>query len=157
MKFKKSEPAVPEVDMTPMIDIVFQLIAFFMVITNFEQQQRDDRVKLPSNQLARPPEVKRDKEFVLNVGFERKDGERVGLGEPLVFYSGLKLTIPQIKPKLKNESLNFKQTNVNPSDVSVIIRADAEVPFGDVQALIKAAQEQDFSKFALKAKQKSST
>ena len=27
------------VDMTPMIDIGFQLIAFFMVITNFEQNK----------------------------------------------------------------------------------------------------------------------
>ena len=54
MKINKVEPAVPEVDMTPMIDIVFQLIAFFMVITNFEQTQADERVKLPEDQLARP-------------------------------------------------------------------------------------------------------
>ena len=44
MKIKSKKPAVADVDMTPMIDIVFQLIAFFMVITNFEQIQADELV-----------------------------------------------------------------------------------------------------------------
>ena len=35
MKIKSTGSGPPDVDMTPMIDIVFQLIAFFMVITNF--------------------------------------------------------------------------------------------------------------------------
>ena len=77
MKFQKTEPAVAEVDMTPMIDIVFQLIAFFMVISNFEQTQADERVKLPADQLARPAKTKRDNELVLNIGFDRNpDGSR---------------------------------------------------------------------------------
>ena len=41
MRINKSDAALAEVDMTPMIDIVFQLIAFFMVISNFEQTQAD--------------------------------------------------------------------------------------------------------------------
>ncbi|MEQ9067344.1 MAG: biopolymer transporter ExbD, partial [Gimesia chilikensis] len=68
MKIKSKKPAVADVDMTPMIDIVFQLIAFFMVITNFEQIQADERVKLPSDSLAKPPEVKAADELVLNIG-----------------------------------------------------------------------------------------
>ena len=56
MKIAKVDPAQAEVDMTPMIDIVFQLIAFFMVITNFENVRADERVKLPKDQLAKPPE-----------------------------------------------------------------------------------------------------
>ena len=59
MAKKEREPAKEfEVDMTPMIDVVFQLLAFFMVITNFEQTQADERVKLPRDQLAKPPKVK---------------------------------------------------------------------------------------------------
>jgi len=38
MKFKiKDATAPPEPDMTPMIDMTFQLIAFFMVLINFSQ------------------------------------------------------------------------------------------------------------------------
>ena len=73
----KGESPAAEVDMTPMIDIVFQLIAFFMVITNFEQTQADERVKLPRDALAKPPEVKLEHTLVLNVGFFRNmDGEK---------------------------------------------------------------------------------
>ena len=35
MKFKPADVAPPDLDMTPMIDIVFQLITFFMVINKF--------------------------------------------------------------------------------------------------------------------------
>ena len=45
-----------EADMTPMIDIVFQLIAFFMVLVNFTQVDQDARVVLPSSVLSKPPE-----------------------------------------------------------------------------------------------------
>jgi biopolymer transport protein ExbD len=55
-----------------MIDIVFQLIAFFMVISNFEQTQADERVRLPTDLLAQPPSVKPAHELVLNVGFSHQ-------------------------------------------------------------------------------------
>ena len=76
MRIKSSEPILAEVDMTPMIDIVFQLIAFFMLITNFEQTQADERVKLPSDQLAIPLEVARVKQLTLNIGFIRTPGDK---------------------------------------------------------------------------------
>ena len=49
MRIKSSKPSLVDPDMTPMIDIVFQLIAFFMIVTNFEQTQADERVKLPED------------------------------------------------------------------------------------------------------------
>lgn len=54
MRIKRAASSVVEADMTPMIDMTFQLIAFFMIVTNFEQTQADERVKLPADQLARP-------------------------------------------------------------------------------------------------------
>lgn len=79
MRIKPTKTGVKEVDMTPMIDIIFQLIAFFMVINNFEQSQVDERVKLPKDQLARPREKKAEDNYVLNIGFERnKQGEITG-------------------------------------------------------------------------------
>ena len=86
MKIKSEKSAVADVDMTPMIDIVFQLIAFFMVITNFEQTQADERVKLPKDQLARPAEVVSPNDMVLNVGYVRdEDGNNIS--GPHLFYS----------------------------------------------------------------------
>ena len=36
-----------EPDMTPMIDVTFQLIAFFMFVLNFSEVDQDQRVNLP--------------------------------------------------------------------------------------------------------------
>jgi biopolymer transport protein ExbD len=41
---------------------------------------------------------------------------------------------------------------IDPKTITVVIRADAEVPTGDVQQLIKLSQEAGFEKFSLKAK-----
>ena len=40
-----------DIDMTPMIDIVFQLITFFMVVINFDAADTDERVKMA---ISRP-------------------------------------------------------------------------------------------------------
>jgi biopolymer transport protein ExbD len=39
-----------------MIDMVFQLIAFFMILINFADADQDQRVQLPSSALAKPPQ-----------------------------------------------------------------------------------------------------
>ena len=87
MRINKSDVALAEVDMTPMIDIVFQLIAFFMVISNFEQTQADQRVRLPEDVLAQPPTVKPAHELVLNVGFIRDEKHNIPEQGPVVFYN----------------------------------------------------------------------
>ncbi|MEZ6121858.1 MAG: biopolymer transporter ExbD [Planctomycetaceae bacterium] len=157
MKIKKTESSAPEVDMTPMIDIVFQLIAFFMVITNFEQQQADERVTLPKDQLAKPPEVKRKDSFVINLGFEKdKNGEVID-PTPYVFFGDDRLTVEQSAPRLKSEAQFYRTVGTDLADVTVEIRADAGVQSGLVQKLIQMCQEQgiEFQRFALKATQKS--
>lgn len=157
MKFNKHQPAENEVDMTPMIDIVFQLIAFFMVITNFEQTQADERVKLPRDRLAKPPEAKRENEIVLNVGFERNlAGEKID-PTPYVFFIGERFTIDaaSVGPRLTVEKNYYKRLEIETKEVTVIVRADSEVPTGLVQKLIKLCQDQEFEKFALKATERS--
>ena len=155
MRFKKQPSTVPEVDMTPMIDIVFQLIAFFMVITNFEQTQADERVILPKDALAMPPQVKREKELTINIGFIRdQSGEKVD-PQPIIFYAGEQLRIDDFEPKLRLEAQLFKDQGTPIEDVTVVIRADGDTPTGLVQTLIKMAQDPDikFQKFAIKARQ----
>lgn len=152
MKFKSSGANVPEVDMTPMIDIVFQLLTFFMMVLNFENTQADERVKLPRDELAKPAEVVRQKDVVLNVGFERsKTGEK--LSDAIVFYAGESIPVLKMLPSLKQEARLFTGGGTKLEDVTIVIRADADVPTGLVQELIKQAQEAKFEKFALKATQ----
>ena len=149
----KGESPAAEVDMTPMIDIVFQLIAFFMVITNFEQTQADERVKLPRDALAKPPEVKLEHTLVLNVGFFRNmDGEKTD-PQPWLFnfVDGEPVLPLSAGPQLKKEATLFKNKQIDVKDVTVKVRADSEVQTGIVQELIKLCQDAGYEKFAMSA------
>lgn len=155
MKIKSTKPDVPEVDMTPMIDIVFQLIAFFMVITNFEQTQADERVKLPRNELAKPPEVKREHMLTLNIGFSRDDNGVKLHDEPRVLFMGSEIPLKNMRKPLLTERRFFEAVEVPLEDVTVQIRADSEVKMGEVQELIQLCQDDEiaFVRFALAATQ----
>ena len=56
MKFKKSNTEILEADLTPMIDMTFNLIAFFMFTINFADAERIEQIMLPKSSLAKPPE-----------------------------------------------------------------------------------------------------
>ncbi|QDV28486.1 Biopolymer transport protein ExbD/TolR [Planctopirus ephydatiae] len=152
-KRRSNHTSVIEPDMTPMIDIVFQLLTFFMVVINFENTKADERVKLPKDLLAKPPEVKPAEELVLNVGFDRDFAGRKLSDEPIVFYAGDKFTINNFGPLLEQEKrlAEAKGGKGTIDETTVILRADSEVPTGKVQELIRKCQEIGYTKFSLKA------
>lgn len=155
MKFKPADVSPAELDMTPMIDIVFQLITFFMVINKFDQDEADERVFLPRDALAKPPAVQRKDAFVLNFGFARDAKGKVIDNVPTLFFGDERLTVEQVRPRLKQESQFFRTIGTKLEDVTVEIRADADVQSGLIQELIQMCQEKDieFQRFALKATQ----
>lgn len=59
-----------EMDMSPMIDMVFLLLLFFLVVSNPRTIKIDNEVKPPTATNAKTPEVKHGK-IVINI---RKDG-----------------------------------------------------------------------------------
>ena len=65
MKFHKIELGFTGPNMIPMIDIIFQLVMFFMIAITFENSKADERVKLPRDMLAKPPEALRQTQALL--------------------------------------------------------------------------------------------
>jgi len=153
MKTRKVSMGFTEPDMTPMIDIVFQLLTFFMIAINFENTKADERVKLPKDILAKPPEVKPEHELVLNFGFERKPDGTKKSPVPTVFYNDRYVEVAQLSPDLEQEKRVMEAMHGKGvvKDVTVLIRADSEVPTGLVQQLIKKCQDNGFEKFSLRA------
>jgi biopolymer transport protein ExbD len=93
-------------DLTPMIDMVFNLLIFFMVVSQFASAERDLKVVLPDGSEAMPLTVK-PREIFINVD---PDGR--------YFVRSQQVTVDELRELLVQAALN------NPASQSVIIRAD---------------------------------
>jgi len=138
----KATAAALEPDMTPMIDMTFQLIAFFMVLLNFGEAEQDARIRLPSSQLAKPPETALENALVVQL-----------TGDNQVLFSGELMPIAGLDEKLRREARFITLSGEKPEDATVILRADAESKTGVAQEVIQKCQENGFENFALRAKQ----
>ncbi len=152
MKMRKIETGFIEPDMTPVIDIVFQLLMFFMIAINFENTKADERVRLPKDTLAKPPVVKTEHELVLDFGYQQHPSGDRRKSFPEVFYNERFVDVRDISPDLEQEKRVIERVH-GPNvikDVTVLIRADSKIPTGLVQELIRKCQEAGFSKFSLR-------
>ena len=139
---RKFDTKAAEGDMTAMIDMVFQLIIFFMVLINFSQDDQNQSIKLPSSELAKPAESPLENPIVLNLAFNGN----VYMGPETSSIAGL-------RPLLELEANVIKSNGKSAKDANVIIRADGNTAGGMVQELIKKCQESGYEKFALRAKE----
>ncbi len=127
--------------MTPMIDMTFQLIAFFMFVSNFSEAEQDDRIQLPQSQLAKPSDAPIEAPITLQLTSKSSvvyGGELIGLGE--------------LGTYLEREKSALLDAGKEPVESTVIVRADGSAKTGEVQEIIKVCQEKGFEKFALRAK-----
>ncbi len=143
MRFKRPSSEPPSGDMTPMIDMTFQLIAFFMVLINFTEADQNERIKLPTSELVKPPDTPLETPIFLHV-----------TAEGTVIIGGLETTIEGVKSNLIVEANILKRKKSSPADATVIIRGDASVPAGRIQQLVQICQEVGFENFALRAEEK---
>lgn len=146
MRVKSKKVDLVEGDLTPMIDMAFQLIAFFMVLINFAQTESNDRVKLPSSQLVKPPEAPLEFPIILHVAV---DGA--------VILGGDEYTAETLRVGLRRELAVIKAEGKAVEDANVVIRAHRDAAAGDVQEIIRVAQDQQLVNFALRVKEDLST
>ena len=144
---EKAEP-----NLTPLLDVVFQLITFFMLVINFSNDNYDQRVRLPVAGTARPVEAGEkiaEDRLVLNVD---KKGHLLMNGQEMTQNKA----IAEIKHQADLVKLNLKAAGQKPDasgslPTTIVLRADKDTPFSLLHSLIKACQTNGFHKFALKA------
>ena len=142
--------ASAEPNLTPMLDMVFQLVTFFMLVINFKSAQIDMNLKLPVVGSARPVDTKGQEDLlVLNID---KDGR-------LTVYNTPKDIDSYIAGEAQSSLLAARRRNpdLQPGDelpTTVVIRADRATPFHLLNRVIKACQENGFRNFSLKAMNK---
>ena len=110
-RFKNRNASRRNIDMTPMIDCVFQLLLFFMVASRFDEESKVSGegsldAHLP-DAVAAMPMVMRPKEMIVNVNSR---------GE---FYVGGEMhSEAQLRERLQRAEIN------NPGNQPVVIRGD---------------------------------
>ncbi len=120
-----------EINLTPMIDLVFNLLIFFMVTTEFAKEENELNVTLPQASEAMPITA-RPKEIFVNI---TQAGEYFMLGKPV--------TEDEV------ETFLIRAVRNNPTQQKVIIRADKNVPFEYVVKVMNLCNRADVDDYTV--------
>jgi biopolymer transport protein ExbD len=135
-------------NLTPILDMVFQLITFFMLVINFKTAAMDLSLRLPVVGSARPVDSRaREDLLVLNIDAEGQ----------LNVYGQARLDIERYIATEAQASLLYArrtQQGLAAGDdlpTTVVVRADRTTPFAMLNEIITACQKHGYRKFSLKA------
>lgn len=115
-------------NLTPLIDVVFLLLIFFLIATRFDQEEKELSIRIPDVYKARPISSG-PQEVVVNITAE---GEYVVMGETF--------SEPQLRKMIG--SLSIK----NPADLSTVqVRTDMEAKVRYSMAVVGMCEEQSIT------------
>lgn len=130
MKFKRQASrklnAITTLDLTPMVDVVFNLLIFFALSLNFVASSGGINVNLPEASSAKPIKTE-------NITINLTKGGKL-------YYNKEVATKEEIKKNLKE---------VTDKSSLIIIRADNEVEHGKVVEAMDLAKMEGFTKLAI--------
>jgi len=121
MPIKTHQDEKPTLNMTPLIDILFLLIIFFMVGTKFTEIERKIELEVPEVSDTQTPETP-PQHKIINV---YRDGS--------VMFNDQLLDLDQLEQQL----VQLRQQS---STLSVIIRGDAEGAFQNVASVLSVCR-----------------
>ena len=129
-------------DLTPLIDCTFQLVIFFLLTLNFSSDEQNEKIRLPTSELAKPAEGALETPITIQI-----------LSSGMVLFGGDQMTPDALKVPLRRERDSIRNIlGRNVKNATVVIRADRDVATGIVQKVIRLCQEADFERFVLRAK-----
>lgn len=135
MLLKRAAKRKVEINIIPMVDIVFQLIIFFLVATQVKKNEAAD-VILPMARKA--TEIKKDETPPLIVNVLRPEVNKV---KPFVVM-GLNLNIDEFKGFLKNRKESLKVATGGKFTMPALrIRADRDSQFKEIQDALIACRD----------------
>ena len=136
-----------EPNLTPILDMVFQLITFFMLVINFKTASIDTTLHLPVVGSARPVDVAGEDLLVLNID---NQGTLRVYGTPVQDIPGYIANEAQAK-LLAARRYRPQLEPGGELDSIVVIRADRATPFKLLNRVILCCEENGFRKFSFKA------
>jgi biopolymer transport protein ExbD len=140
----KAEP-----NLVPLLDLVFQLIMFFMICVNFVSAQTDEDIQLPEAQSVHAFEKPEPDALILNL--DHNGGVRVwDEKKPLTTPGAIKYYLRDKYEKRKRdlEAMGKKGEKV---DTVVIIRPDKQASYDKFYEVLVLCKEVGYRKMQLKA------
>jgi biopolymer transport protein ExbD len=134
VKIRKGS-ALSALSLTPLIDVVFLLLVFFLVTTRFAQEDYELQVVLPAASEAQPLIVE-PKELFVNID---DHGD--------YYVDGRVMTAEEVEEILRQAVAD------NPVHQSVVIRADKRVQFDYVVAVMNLCNRTGVRDFSVTAQQ----
>tara|TARA_B100000686_G_C16790842_1_gene978601 strand:- start:3089 stop:3484 length:396 start_codon:yes stop_codon:yes gene_type:complete len=131
MRFRREEEDDFSFDMTPMIDVVFLLIIFFMVSTVFVDFSRRMDISLPTSKASVQDETRQN--LVIEMTLSK-----------LMFLNGVRVTQTQLQKELKKLSTKKPPT--------AIIKADKGLLYGDVVMVMGVLQSSNIKDISVAVK-----
>ncbi|EIC20606.1 ExbD/TolR family protein [Thiorhodovibrio frisius] len=138
MNLRPHPPQPADLNLTPLVDVVFLLLLFFMISTTFEQQ-RELPIALP--EAKGQPAQKTDRK-PLAIGIDRNSHYVVD-GQPLDPGSA-----EQTRERL---IIALRHASASSKNRSLLIEADAQTPHQAVMRVLDAAQEVGLTQLAFAA------
>ena len=108
-------------DITPLIDIVFQLVIFFLAATYIVRSDANEKVTLPKATMAQDQPPASARRFVITITAER------------AWLLGNRRTE---RAAVEQQLLAAAQTSEQAAEVEVRLRADARVPYSEIEPLM---------------------
>lgn len=140
-----------KIDMTPMVDIAFLLLIFYMATTSFKPPEKlhvslpasHSEIKLPESDMIYVTVTKEDSILVEYITKQKVEREGKEISELVRHYEeatpiDLPLVITRIRATVPGAIRWF-----------VVIKADKDVSYGTMNSIMNALQEIKISKFSL--------
>lgn len=135
-----------EPNLVPLLDLVLQLVMFFMVCANFVMEQVNETIKLPPANASKPLDKSGDKALFLNVTSDGKvilsSADAVGTDKVLTNAEAVR----SYMVRRYDEDMRTIKPEDRPKGpkLRLVIRADEKAKFKDVNAIMSACRKAGF-------------
>ncbi len=137
-----------DINLTPLLDLVLQLIMFFMITVNFVRvDQFDVNIDLPMASQAVPLDNTAEQWIFLNLDGA---GKLVGTLATLVLDTPEKLKVHLMREKESIERADKAKGKSGDVKIVIILRADKNCKYGDVWTVLNSCQRAGFKYWQLR-------
>jgi len=136
-------------NLTPLLDLVLQLIMFFMITINFVRvDQFDDSIKLPVASSAMALDSTAEDWIFLNLD---SSGKLVGTLGNFVLDTPQKIKVHLMQEKDNLERSAKARGKTGETKVFIILRADKDCKYADVWKVLDSCQQAGFKYWQMRA------